>query len=116
MTGVELLDQRRHPLHDGFGTGHPNDASVVVRRACYLALEVTDHSFNALGKGPQLLAKISQTIARSRACDELASQALFQFREPPLHGRLTGPECLCRCDRTAIPSDRDEVFEVVPIE
>jgi hypothetical protein len=56
-----------------------------------------------------MLAEFREPIASCMALHQLLTDALFQFRETPVNGRLTGAERLRGCKRAAGARHSDQI-------
>ena len=63
-----------------------------------------------------MLAKLREPIACWMALHQRTANPLFQFREAPVNGGLTGAERLGGRKGTAGASHREKVSQVVPVQ
>ncbi len=118
MTAVKGLKQRRlhQSVADELRAGHPNRAGRRFVGGNQIALERADRFFDLFGPGPQLGAELGQPVAGRMPDHDVAPDALFQFGQPPVNGRLAEIERLRGCDRAAMAGHRQEMPKIVPVK
>src|SRR5690606_7959606 len=78
--------------------------------------ELSDGRCDALDIGSELLTELGEPVSGGGPHYQLLPDPLLQYGKPPLDRGLARAERLTRGDRAAVARDREEIFEIVPIE
>ena len=106
----------RQAVSDGRGTGQAYCAGEVLAAGCQTPFQRRHRVFDPLGIRLQLLCELGEPVAPDAALDKPAPEAPFKLNEATVHSGLVHAERLRRRQRAAVAGEREEVFEVVPVE
>ena len=115
---VEAVEQRRlhDAVDDGLRAGHADEAGLAALDGGLALLEGKCCAFDLFGIRQHLLAELGEPVAGGVALHQLASEFALKLSDAPLHGGLAELQRLRRRQRAAVARDRQEVFDIVPLE